>query len=176
MSAIRHLIRYSLPLAFVSLTGCASVIESLADRQPQGLSNAPRMLSVPRAQAHAYESPIPRWNSAYQGATSNQTPAQKKSLARAYHVLDVADAISEVMSGFLDPNSSDQVTPLAISFCMSGGVPHRREKDWFGNVFSLQPGGLASSIFEGRLKERCELNYRQSHERFRAVLRIGSLH
>ena len=108
MSAIRQLIRYSLPLAFVSLSGCARVIESLADSQPRGLSNAPRMLSVPRAQTQAYESPIPRWNSAYQGATSNQTPAQKKSLARAYHVLDVADAISGVMSGLLDPNSSDQ--------------------------------------------------------------------
>src|SRR6478672_1925856 len=147
MSAIRHLIRYSLPVAFLSMSGCVSVIESLADRQPQGLSNAPRMLSVPRAQTRAYESPIPRWNSAYQGATSNQTPAEKKSLVRAYQMLDVADAITAVMSGLLDPNSPDQLTPLALSFCLSGGVPHR-EKDWFGNVFSLQPGGLATSIFE----------------------------
>jgi hypothetical protein len=79
-------------------------------------------------------------------------------------VLDVADAINEMMSGLLDPNTSDQVTPLAIYFCRSGGVPRRREKDSFNNLFSVQPGGLANAIFEGRLREdQCWITYRKSH-------------
>jgi len=159
----RSLLKYILPLGLLAFTGCASAVKSIVRSEAEGLPNAPPPPPpAPSRKAEVYESPIPRWNSAYQGATSNQTPAEKKSLARAYHVMDVADVISEVMSGLLvAPNSSDKVTPLAISFCMSGGVPHRREKDWFNNVFSLEPGGLAKSIFEGRLRDRCEITYRR---------------
>jgi len=148
-------------IAFSGMTGCARIISDLAkDATPSGQLGT--TLQVPHREAQVYESPIPRWNSAYQGATSNQTPAEKKHLAQAYHMLDGADAIIAAMSGLLDP-TPDEPTPLAITFCMSGGVPHRREKDWFANMFSLQPGGLGSSLFDGRLTDKCYRSYRDSH-------------
>jgi hypothetical protein len=157
MSAIRHLIRYSLPLAFLSMTGCVSVIESLADRQPQGLSSGPRMLSVPRAQAQAYESPIPAWNSAYRGVSVDRLG--QRPVARA---LDFVDAVREAAYGLLPGGNAMSITPLAILFCI-GGLPQNHEKNWWGNTYSLQPGGLALQVAEAQVRSRCETNYRRSH-------------
>jgi hypothetical protein len=160
MSTIRRLIRYSLPLAFLGMSGCVSVIESLADRQPQGLSNAPRMLSVPRAQTQAYESPIPKWNSAYRGVGEN--PMVERRVARA---LDFADIVRDgvvnltIMGGRRD---AIRLTPLGVLFCV-GGVPQNHEKNWWGNTYSLQPGGLALAIGEQQVKSRCEMKYLRTH-------------
>lgn len=163
LHGFRGLLRFTLPLGFFAMTGCASVIQSLPQSDDPRLSNSPQRPTVPSAsaKAKAYESPIPRWNSAYQGAVPGQS--DKKRLARTYRALDVVDGVNEFLAQIGNPDGDAHLTPLAIAFCMSGGAPHRREKDWWGNTFSLQPGGLASSIFEGRLKGKCELSYRRRY-------------
>ena len=159
--SLRSLVSCTLPLAFLALSGCAGVIQSLANSDGQRLSSAPHGILIPSRMAQGYESPIPRWNSPYQGATS-QNPGDRKRLARAYRTLDVVDGVLGFLAEIGNPGGSADLTPVAISFCIAG-APQHREKEWFGNMFSLQPGSLASAIFEGRLKHSCEISYWRRH-------------
>ena len=169
MSAIRRLVLCAVTLVSLSLSGCATLIEAaIPERETHSLGGAPQVLSVPRGSIQhstaPYESPIPKWNSAYRGAGENLAVQRRVATA-----LDIADIVRDMAANLPIIGMSGgranyvHLTPLAISFCIAG-VPQNHDKNWWGNAYSLQPGGLALAVAEEQVRRKCETSYRRSHE------------
>ncbi|HEY3258058.1 MAG TPA: hypothetical protein VGJ64_04325 [Gemmatimonadaceae bacterium] len=156
------LLSYSLPLAFIELSGCTSVIQSLAQPEGQSLSNAPQHVLIPRREAKVYESPIPH--------NGDRLVAASKVDVRGYErITSVVAAVFEVGAAFTPPGAVPRTASALqaarwvcghrltlnledIVFRIDGLATSVMKSRW--DRVSLQPGSLAERISEARCVEK----------------------